>query len=273
MAEAGRALTLPGSEAALPAAAERDLSRAFAALETTSLATRLAASVGAPVEMIAARLPGPMRGLVNGAVKAALTTAMTVALRSAPTKSPPLVPSKWLHRGLAAGSGMVGGALGLPGTLAELPVTTSVLLRQIAAIAAEEGEDLAAPQAAAECLKVFALGGPTPADDGAESGYFAVRIALSEALRGAVGRSLLPGFIGQVAARFGAPVGLKLSAQAAPLAGAAAGAAINLAFLEHFRGIARAHFTVRRLERQHGAQTVRAAWDRMRSQRDERFAG
>jgi hypothetical protein len=119
----------------------------------------------------------------------------------------------------------------------------------------------------AECLKVFALGGRNPGDDDAESGYFALRVALAEAVQTAVGRGVaqfLPGFLGAIAARFGAPVAFKLSAQAAPVIGAAGGAAVNLAFLEHFRGIARAHFTIRRLERRHGPALVRAAYERLR---------
>ncbi len=259
--------------AALPPAASRTLRDAFAILEKPSLASRLAASVGAPVEALAARLPAPIRAGLNGAVRAALAAAMETALRTEPARGPAGVSSDWFHRGLAAASGFAGGAFGLPGTLAELPVTTTILLRQIAAIAAAEGEDLARPAIAAECLKVFALSGPTAADDAVESGYFAVRLALAEALRGAVGRALLPGFIAQIAARFGAPVSLKLSAQMVPLVGAAAGAAINLAFLEHFRGLARGHFSLRRLERDHGAPTVRAAWDALRATRDERFIG
>jgi hypothetical protein len=190
---------------------------------------------------------------------------------SAASSCPGAMPSDWFHRGLAAATGAVGGAFGLPGTLAELPVTTTVLLRQIAAIAAENGEDLSSPEAAAECLKVFALGGRSAADDAAESGYFAVRVALTEALRGMVGRALLPGFLAQVAARFGIPVTIKISAQALPVIGAAAGAAINLAFLEHFRSVAQGHFAVRRLERTHGAAVVRQAWDRLRATKDEPF--
>lgn len=273
MTGTGCALAVTAQGGPLPEPAARELATAFRALEDVSLATRLASVVGAPVEMLAARMPAPLRGGLDNAVRTALNTAARVALRSAPERRNAVIPDAWLHRGLAAATGFMGGALGLPGTLAELPVTTTVLLRQIAAIAAEEGEDLAAPGAGAECLKVFALGGPSPADDAAESGYFAVRIALTEALRGAVGRALLPAFVGQIAARFGVPVGLKLSAQAAPLIGAATGAAINLAFLEHFRGIARGHFTVRRLERTHGADTVREAWTRLRATRDERFNG
>ena len=59
-------------------------------------------------------------------------------------------------------------------------------------------------------------------------------------------------------------VGQVLYQQAAPVVGAATGAAVNLAFLEHFRGVAQAHFTVRRLEREYGAAPVRAAYDAVR---------
>ncbi|MBW8270795.1 EcsC family protein [Caldovatus sp. SYSU G05006] len=261
-------LPVPG----LPDAARAELSGAVAALEGTSLAVRLAALVGTPIEALKARLPGPAQALLDAALRRALAGAMAAALRSDPARTPLPVSSAWFHRGLAAASGAAGGALGLAGTLLELPFATTLLLRQIAAVAAEQGEDLRRPEAAAECLKVFALGGRDPYDDAAESGYFAVRIALAEALRGAAGRSagaMLPGFLGAVAARFGGPVALKVSAQAAPIVGAAAGAAVNLAFLEHFRSVARGHFTVRRLERAHGAALVRAAYEAMR---DARFA-
>ncbi|MBR0672603.1 EcsC family protein [Neoroseomonas soli] len=255
----------------LPQPVLRDLRGAFDALEHPSLAARLAAMAGMPVEALRARLPAAVQGGLDGAVRGALSAAMTAALRSGPARTPLPVPSAWFHRGLVVASGALGGAFGLPGTLVELPVSTAILLRQVAAIGAEAGEDLSAPEAAAECLKVFALGGTSPSDDAAESGYFAVRLALAEALKGAVGRTIVPGFVTAVASRFIGPVGLKLSAQAAPVLGAAAGAAVNLAFLEHFRSVARGHFTLRRLERTHGTQRVRAAWDALAASRDAPF--
>lgn len=258
------ATTVPGI---LPPDAERDLRAARLALENPSLAARLANAAGMPVEALRARLPAALQGGLDGAVRSALSMAMTAALRSGPAMTPLPVPSSWFHRGLAAASGAVGGAFGLPGTMVELPVSTAILLRQVAAVAAEEGEDLSAPGAAAECLKVFALGGTTASDDASESGYFAVRLALAEALKGAV----MPRFIANVAARFSGTVGLKLSAQAAPILGAAAGVAVNLAFLAHFRDVARGHFVLRRLERTYGATAVRAAWDMVAASRDEPF--
>ena len=261
-------LTVSATPPPLGPRAEAELRAAFDALENPSLAARLSATVGTPIEALTARLPGPLQG----AVRTALTTAMGAALRSSPAATPSILPSSWLHRGLAAATGAAGGAFGLAGTLVELPVSTTVLLRQIAAIAAEEGEDLSRPEIAAECLKIFALGGRGRGDDAAESGYFALRIALAEALKGSIGASILPGFIAAVAARFMGPVGLKLSAQAAPLIGAAAGAAVNLAFLEHFRSVARGHFTLRRLERVHGAAPVRQAYEALAATRDVAFS-
>jgi hypothetical protein len=254
---------------ALPKGALAELAAAIVVLEGTSLPVRLAAMVGGTVDALKRRLPVGIQDRLDEAVQLALQTAMQTALASGPTRR----PAAWLHRGLIAASGIAGGAFGLPGTLLELPVSTTLLLRQIAAVAAEQGEDLAEPSAQEECLKVFALGGRDPRDDAAESGYFALRIALAQSVQGAVGHSLgqlLPGMLAAIAARFGGPVALKLSAQAAPIVGAAGGAAVNLAFLEHFRGIAEAHFTVRRLERQHGAALVRAAYDRLK---DYPFSG
>ncbi|MGI9127532.1 MAG: EcsC family protein [Roseomonas sp.] len=265
-------LTASATLPPLDGRAAAELRAAFEALENPSLAARLSATVGTPIEALTARLPSPLQGGLQGAVRTALTTAMGAALRSSPAAKPPGISSSWLHRGLAAATGAAGGAFGLAGTLVELPVSTTVLLRQIAAVAAEEGEDLARPEIAAECLKIFALGGRGSGDDAAESGYFALRIALAEALKGSIGASVLPGFIAAIASRFVGPVGLKLSAQAAPLIGAAAGAAINLAFLEHFRTVARGHFTLRRLERVHGAAAVRLGYERLAATRDVAFA-
>ena len=105
-----------------------------------------------------------------------------------------------------------------------------------------------------------------------ESGYFAVRAVLaksvSEAARYVLERGLaeetapvILRFVSQIATRFGVVVSQKLAAQAVPIIGAAGGAAINYAFIDHFQTVARGHFTVRRLERLYGPTLVRAEYD------------
>ena len=51
--------------------------------------------------------------------------------------------------------------------------------------------------------------------------------------------------------------------QGVAIIGAVGGAAVNLAFIEQYHGLARGHFTVRRLERVYGAEAVRAEYDQL----------
>ena len=69
----------------------------------------------------------------------------------------------------------------------------------------------------------------------------------------------------QIASRFGVVVSQKVAAQTVAVVGALGGAAVNLAFTEHFQDVARGHFTVRRLERVYGAEIVRAEYERIKS--------
>ena len=183
-----------------------------------------------------------------------------------------------MHKALAAASGAAGGAFGLAAVAVELPVSTTIMLRSIAQIAREEGEDLTQPEAALACIEVFALGGRAPGEPALEGSYFAIRSVLaktvSESARFILQRGLadetapvLVRLVVQIAARFGLVVSQKLAAQAIPVIGAFGGAAVNLAFTEHFQNIARGHFTVRRLERAYGAEAVRFEYERLRNEK------
>jgi hypothetical protein len=54
-----------------------------------------------------------------------------------------------------------------------------------------------------------------------------------------------------------------LITKAIPLVSAASGAAINSLFVQHFQDVARAHFTIRRLERAYGADPVQHAYTQL----------
>ncbi|MHB2206865.1 EcsC family protein [Methylobacterium sp. CM6257] len=274
------------------------LRRAVLVLERPSLAARLSAAAGAPLDIIGRSLPAPVTEAVGRSTEAAMRGAMRVALATLPRKeilpaegetigSPAskaesritrlLGSGEGKHKAMAALSGAVGGAFGLATLAVELPVSTTLMLRSIAEIAREEGEDLETPEGALACVQVFALGGRAAAVTEAgsaltESGYFAVRAALaktlSEAARYAGSKTLLDQsapalirFTAQIAARFGLVVSQKVAAQAVPILGAFGGAAVNTAFMNHFQATARAHFTVRRLERKYGSAAVRAAYE------------
>lgn len=249
------------------------LGRAVQALERPSLAARLSSVLGKPIEVLGQALPPVLSRTIARATDSALMAALKVALSTLPNG--PSSASNRLHTFLAAASGAVGGALGLSTAALELPVSTTIMLRAIAEIARQEGEDLSDPEAALSCVQVFALGGRSSSDDAAESGYFAVRAALAKSVTEAArylaergflekGAPALVRFAAQVAARFGIVVSQKIAAQAVPVLGAIGGAAVNAAFMDHFQSLAHGHFTVRRLERAYGRDAVRAAYEELR---------
>jgi hypothetical protein len=251
------------------------LRNAVRSLERPSLAGRLTNLVGKPVELIGYALPSVASKAIASASAKGLEAALKVALRT--LSSSPWTHSQMLHRALATASGAVGGTFGLAALPVELPASTVIMLRSIADIARSEGEDLSDPETALSCVEVFALGGRAGSTDASESGYFAVRSMLAKTVteaarfvaeRGVIkeGAPILLKFVTQVAARFGVVVTQKVAAQALPVIGALGGAAVNYAFIEHFQEIARGHFTVRRLERIYGKESIRTEYDLIASE-------
>ncbi len=253
-----------------------DLKRAIACLEGTSFARRLTDAIGRPIGAVSRNVPLPARRLVAYASERALRGALGLALRTIDMKRAPK-PAHRAHKLAAAASGAVGGAFGLAALPVELPLSTTILLRSIAEIAREEGEDLTAPRAALACVEVFALGGKEDEEALFESGYFAVRAALAKSVSDSAGFVASQGLgaqsapavvrlVSQIAARFGVVVSEKVGAQAVPILGAIGGAAVNAAFAEHFQTLARGHFIVRRLEREHGPSLVAFEYRRLRAE-------
>jgi hypothetical protein len=153
-----------------------------------------------------------------------------------------------------------------------------LMLRAIADIARAEGENLSDPNSALACLEVFALDGRETTTSISESGYFAIRGLLartvSEAARYVASRGVIDEtapallrLLAQLGSRFGVVAGQKFLAQATPALGAVGGAAINVAFIDHFQSLAKGHFTVRRLERKYGEPFVRDEYERMAAAR------
>jgi hypothetical protein len=65
--------------------------------------------------------------------------------------------------------------------MAELPVTTTVLLRSIQGVAAEHGFDPATEGVQFDCIQVFAAAGPLGKNDGADLAFYSTRVAVSGA--------------------------------------------------------------------------------------------
>ena len=219
-------------------------------------------------------LPDIAENALYAAIDKSLSVALDVALRtlgddSVDTGKPRLLT----HKLLAGLTGAAGGAFGGASIAAELPVSTVLILRSVADIARSEGEDLTTVESRLACLQVFALdpGNDDQVEDDTEIGYFAVRAAMATQIRDASKYVLKNGLsdtaapplvklIAQIGKRFGVVVSEKLAAQAIPVIGAVGGALINSYFIDHYQDLARAHFTIRRLERVHGESLIREAY-------------
>lgn len=249
----------------------RELAEAKRLLESPGWAIKASQLVGKPIEKGFALLPAGWSEKIGAATHEALNLALKGALFTLRDSASERASPRW-HQLAATLSGAAGGAFGLPALIVELPVSTTIICRSIADIARANGEALDGPEAQLACLEVFALGGPSSDDDAAESGYFAVRAALAQAVSeaatyvarhgiGEAGAPALVRLVALIAARFQVQVSQKAAAQAVPIIGAASGALINLLFIDHYQAMSRSHFTLRRLERHYGAAVVTAAYD------------
>lgn len=249
----------------------RDLALAKELLENPGLAARLAGVLGSPIERGFKMLPANWTGTLNKTVRSALFRALDVAVGTL-SRSPQTVSSQKWHKILVGASGGLGGAFGLAALPLELPLSTAIMLRSIADIARSEGHDLNDINTKLNCIEVFAFGGRDANLAASESAYWAARAALSQtvaeatsyiARRGMIERTApaVARFIAAISSRFGVIVSEEIAAKAVPIVGAAGGAVINVLFMDHFQNIARGHFIVRRLEKLHGFDAIRAAYN------------
>lgn len=251
---------------------EAALAQAVGLLEKETLTDTLlsiaGAAAGAGLKGLNALVPAKIGENLADVLAQVLEYTFDKVLLTVDRDGAGLTASSWFARLSVALSGGGGGLAGLPGTLVELPVTTALLMRGIAQVAAREGEDLSTPEAKLECLKVLAFGGPGLRDDEENEGYFATRIALATGLPRLAEQSLtsiVPALAARVSGRFAPLVSAKLGTQGVAVVGAVAGLIVNSAFADHFERKGRGHFIVRRLERQYGEAAVRARYEALKA--------
>ncbi|RPE67038.1 EcsC family protein [Pacificibacter maritimus] len=197
--------------------------------------------VGGTADGLFGKLPKPIKTQLESTTLSALDLAFSGATRS---RKNGFEGGGWLSKAISSGLGAVGGAGGLPTALAELPVTTTVLLHAIQAVAYEHGFDPERDDIRKACINVFAAAGPLEDDDGADLGFLAARTSLTGAT--------LNGIIARVAPRLSVVLGQKLAAQTVPVLGAVAGAATNYVYTAYYQDMAHVTFGMLRLAEDSG---------------------
>jgi len=250
-----------------------DLKMAVNLLEKPGLSIRLINLLGYPIEGIVQALPRRIGQAIGNTATKAVGTAFYAAL-STMNKKRHGRPFRWTHRVMVFVSGAVGGFFGLPGLIAELPISTGLMLRSIADIARSEGEELSSMDTHLACITVFALGGRSRSDNAADTTYYVARAAVTRTLSEAAefitqrgmmeeGAPIAIRVMANLASRFGVIVTDKIAAEMVPILGALGGASINSLFINHFQATARGHFIVRRLERKYGGEFVKKEYEKV----------
>lgn len=250
-----------------------ELKNAKEKLYKISLAARISNYIGKPIEATLENLPDSFSDKIMKVTTTALSKAADIAIFTMKEKREK-PSSDALHKLTVAATGAVGGAFGFTALAIELPISTTVMVRSIADIARSEGENISEIESRLACMEVFALGGPDASDDAAESGYFAVRAALSSTIASAAkfvaeygmtgqGAPIIVKLLAAIAERFSIVITEKAAAQAVPIVGALGGAAVNTMFISHFQDIARGHFVVRKLERKYGHVVIQEEFEKI----------
>jgi len=219
----------------------------------------LAAKAGEGADQLIDWLPDNFEDKLQGVVDLALRQSYAIAFTTRGGRKRKRIRvvgnSEGFYRIATGVAGAIGGAGGIATTLADLAITTTLILRSIQDIAVSYGEDLDDPDVRAQCIAVFGTGGPLVDDDSLDTGLWAGRIALSHQSVSATIRAIVP--------QFGKAVSEGILARAAPLVGAVAGAAINNAFTRYYQRMAHVNFRLRRLSRNHPPGEVLACFARV----------
>lgn len=248
-------------------------------LEHPSLAARLSAVLAVPIEEGIKILPSNWRKQLDKAVKLSISQALKYEFMPL-TRGLSPTASAWTHKILVTGTGVFSGFTGPLTLLAELPVTTLLMLNSIADIARSQGEDLTRAEARYACVQVLALGGRTQDDNAADLGYYGLRLTLGlhferdilEFAAGATGPHIPAAInvIRSISARFGVVISDQAAVKMVPVVGALSGASLNLIFMNHYQDVAKGHFIVRRLERKHGTEIVKNTYTRLEEEEKEK---
>ncbi len=243
-------------------------------LENEALLMSIVNYVGKPLDSALQKLPAGAEAKIAAAVDSALKKSLDIAIKSTPSAQhyswevslQKSCMHRYAHTGITTVSGAVGGFFGVVGAVVELPISTTLIMRNIVAIAKDFNFNPSDPDVALECLYVLTLGSKKQSDDEMDSAYYTARLGFLMAMNNAT--SVIKGVAGLgpqlarvlniVSKQFGTSVTEKIVAEAIPVLGAVSGAGINALFTDYFGKAARFHFGILDLERRYGAPTVQA---------------
>ena len=210
--------------------------------DAEGLVIKMANYAGSQVENILPEIPEGFEKQLETIVQGALDAAYTTSEALSTTPFTPETPT-YFHKAAVTFAGAIGGLTGLPGALAELPVTITTMFSSIQKIAGEYEFDQTHPETKLECIKVFSMGGPLDTDDELDLSFVSLRLGLQG--------ELVTQLISKVAQKMSLIISQKLWSQAIPFVGAITGASLNFAFMSYYEEMAHVRFGLKKLQKEY----------------------
>jgi len=251
-----------------------------------SFFSRSIALIGAPVEKLINSLPPWAKDAIKEATAEGIRKCINISRKTfhhstIVTLDTPLEiidkKAKKFSQSNSAGtflSGFTTGLAGLPGAIADIPLTMTIFCRSIQMISSCYGINPDDPANKPFFLWLLTSGSPSPDDDSSETGYIMTRLGLGLLVREAekfiassAGKNMgnilsreaapvLVRLINTIASRLGIQMTEKIAATAIPLAGGFCAALINSAFMKDINSNAIMAGRMKFLIRKYGEEEV-----------------
>ena len=203
---------------------------------------KLANYAGSQFENVLSKIPDEFEEHLQNAVMALLSAAYE-ASGTISNASISQSVSSYFHKITVIFSGAIGGATGLPGALAELPITITTMFSSFQKIATQYGFDPDDAETKMECINIFSMGGPLDIDDDNELSFITARLGLQG--------EIISKLIAKTAEKFLVKLSQKLISQTVPVLGAVTGATLNSTFMSYYEEMAHVRFGLKKLQLKH----------------------
>lgn len=200
---------------------------------------------------------------------------------------------EWFHKGAAVVSGVIGGSGSALTAVAEVGVSTALIIRSIQDVARGYGADLSDPLTIVECLAVLGKGGPSSDDDALDDSYWAMRAGLKSAVTSeAINKALSSETAKQIFAhdsvqkamasktvesilssntykkiieKYGITTQAAFAEKSVPILGAALGAVVNYQFVSYYQAMTHVVFKLKEVSAAYEENEVDACYQRVLS--------
>ena len=200
---------------------------------------KLANLAGSKIDDLLQKVPDGFEAEVQKTIKKGLEKAYDASDTISKQSFLPNVPN-YFHKTAVSFSGAIGGLTGLPGAVAELPITITTMFSSFQKISEEYGFERSEPETKLECLKVFTMGGPLKLDEDIDLSFVSARLGLSG--------QAVSNIISAASTKLTVMITQKLGSQAVPIIGALTGAALNYTFMSYYEQMAHIRFKLKKLQ-------------------------